>query len=124
MFVTSFDAKKPMPHEGAYAAAKAAVATYAAALRQALHGRGVHVCTVFPGRVDTRMIANLRVPAISAKIPPARVAKAILRAIRRRSPEVVVPWHCRLLLWGDMLSPRLSDWLVRVLRLDGREHLP
>ncbi|HEU4420546.1 MAG TPA: SDR family NAD(P)-dependent oxidoreductase [Planctomycetota bacterium] len=123
VFVTSFDARKPMPHDGAYAAAKAAVAAYVAALRQGLHGRGVRVCTVYPGRVDTRMIAQLRVPAISAKIPPARVAKAILRAIRRGSPEVVVPWHCRLLLWADTLSPRLGDWLVRVLRLDGREQL-
>jgi len=124
VFVTSFDARKPMPHDGAYAAAKAAVSTYVAALRQTLHGRGVHVCTVFPGRVDTPMTAQLRVPAISAKIPPARVAKAILRAIRRGSPEVVVPWHCRLLLWADTLSPRLGDWLVRVLGLDGREQLP
>jgi short-subunit dehydrogenase len=124
VFVTSFDARKPMPHDGAYAAAKAAVATYVAALRQGLHGRGVQVCTVFPGRVDTRMIEQLRVPAISAKIPPARVAKAILRAIRRGRAEVVVPWHCRLLLWADTLSPRLGDWLVRVWGLDGREQLP
>ncbi|HEX6811485.1 MAG TPA: SDR family NAD(P)-dependent oxidoreductase [Planctomycetota bacterium] len=124
VFVTSFDARKPMPHEGAYAAAKAAVAAYAAALRQTLHGRGVHVCTVFPGRVDTRMVANLRVPAISAKIPPVVVAQAIVRAIRRRSAEVVVPWRCRLLLWSDVISPRLGDFLVRVLRLPGREQLP
>jgi short-subunit dehydrogenase len=124
VFVTSFDAKKPMPHDGAYAAAKAAVSTYVAALRQTLHGRGVRVCTVFPGRVDTRMTQQLRVPAISAKIAPARVAKAILRAMRRGRAEVVVPWHCRLLLWADTLSPRLGDWLVRVLGLDGREQLP
>jgi uncharacterized protein len=109
-----------MPQDGAYAAAKAALAAYAAALRQCVHGRGVHVCTVFPGRVDTPMIATLDVPAISAKIPADRVARAVLRALRRQRPEVVVPWHCRLLLWSDVLSPRFGDWLVRVLRLDGR----
>jgi hypothetical protein len=44
--------------------------------------------------------------------------------MRRGRAEVVVPWHCRLLLWADTLSPRLGDWLVRVLGLDGREQLP
>lgn len=118
--MTSFDARKALPHDGAYAAAKAALASYAAALRQSVRGRGVHVCTLFPGRVDTPMCDPIEVPAISAKIPPERVARAVLRALRRRSAEVVVPWHCRLLLWADVLSPRLGDWLVRVFGLDGR----
>jgi short-subunit dehydrogenase len=121
VFVTSFDARKPLPQDTAYALAKAALASYAASLRQALRGSGVAVTTVFPGRVDTPMLADLAVPAISAKIPASRVARAIARAMRRRAAEVVVPWHCRLLLWADVLSPRLGDWLVRVLRLDGVE---
>lgn len=119
VLMTSFDARKALPRDGAYAAAKAAVAAWATALRQSLHGTGVHVCTVFPGRVDTPMIDDLRVPAISAKIPAERVARAVLRALRRRRAEVIVPWHCRLLWWADVLSPRLGDWLVRTLRLDG-----
>ena len=119
VLMASFDSKKPMPHDGAYAAAKAALATWAAALRQGVRGSGVHVCTLFPGRVDTPMVGDLAVPAISAKIPAARVARAVLRALRRRSPEVVVPWHCRFLHWAEVLSPRLGDWLVAALRLDG-----
>lgn len=117
--MTSFDARKTLPHDGAYAAAKAALASYTAALRQTVRGRGVHVCTLFPGRVDTPMCDDIEVPAISAKIPAERVARAVVRAIRRRRAEVIVPWHCRLLLWADTLSPRLGDWFVRVLQLDG-----
>ncbi len=124
VLMTSFDARKALPHDGAYAAAKAALASYAGALRQTLRGRGVHVCTLFPGRVDTPMCDGLEVPAISAKIPADRVARAVLRAIRGRRAEVIVPWHCRLLLWADTLSPRLGDWFVRVLGLDGRERSP
>lgn len=120
VLMTSFDARKALPHDGAYAAAKAALASYAGALRQTVRGRGVHVCTLFPGRVDTPMCDGIEVPAISAKIPAERVARAVLRAIRRRRAEVIVPWHCRLLLWADTLSPRLGDWFVRVLGLDGR----
>lgn len=121
VLMTSFDARKALPHDGAYAAAKAALASYAGALRQTVRGRGVHVCTLFPGRVDTPMCDGLEVQAISAKIPAARVARAVLRAIHKRRAEVIVPWHCRLLLWADTLSPRLGDWFVRVLGLDGRE---
>lgn len=119
VFVNSFDAKKGMPSDAAYVTAKCALAGYAGTLRQALRADGVHVCTVFPGRVATAMTEGLTVPAISAKITPERVARAVLRALRRRAAEVVVPWHCRLLLWAEVLSPRLADWLVRVLRIDG-----
>lgn len=118
--LNSFDAKKGMPQDAAYATAKAALASFAASLRQALRPEGVHVCSVFPGRVDTAMVKDLAVPWISAKIPAERVARAVRRAIRRRRAEVLVPWHIRPLWWLDVLSPRLGDWLVRVLRLDGR----
>lgn len=121
VFVSSFDAKKGLPLDAGYAAAKAALASYAAALRQELRAEGVNVVTVFAGRVDTPMIDHVEVPAVSAKIAPERVARAVVRALRRRSAEVIVPWHCRLLWWCDVLSPRLGDWLVRWLGLDGAE---
>lgn len=124
VLMASVDAKKPMPHDGAYAAAKAALATWGAALRQNVRSQGVHVCVVCPGRVDTPMLGSLDVPAISAKIGAERVARAVLRALRRRAPEVVVPWHCRLLMLADVVSPRLGDWLVRALRLDGHQRDP
>jgi len=120
VLMSSFDAKKPLPSDAAYAAAKAAAAAYAAALRQGLRGSGVHVCTVFPGRIDTPMIEALDVPAISAKVPALRAAKAVLRGVRNRRAEVFVPLRCHLLLWADTLSPTLGDWLVRVTGLDGR----
>lgn len=124
VILNSFDAKKGLPQDAAYAAAKAALASFGASLRQALRPDGVHVCSVFPGRVDTTMVDHLEVPAISAKIPAERVARAVLRGIRRRRAEVLVPWHVRSLWWLDVLSPRLGDWLVRVLRLDGRDKAP
>ncbi len=120
VFVNSFDAKKCMPCDAAYSAAKAALASFGASLRQAVGPAGVNVCSVFPGRVDTEMLAGLEVPRISRKIPAARVARAVCRAIRRRRSEVVVPWSILPLWWIDVLSPRLADWLVRALALDGR----
>jgi short-subunit dehydrogenase len=119
VFVASFDAKKGLPMDAAYATAKCALAGYAASLRQALHGSGVQVGIAFPGRVDTPMIDQVAVPWASPKIPTERAVRAILWLLRHRRAEVVVPWWCRPLWWADVLSPRLGDWLVRVLRLDG-----
>ena len=120
VFINSFDARKGLRQDCPYVVAKAALAGYAATLRQAVRGAGLHVCSVFPGRVDTPMIDDLEVPAISAKIPPERVARAVMRALRRRRSEVCVPFHIKALQWADVLSPRLGDWLVRKLGLDGR----
>jgi short-subunit dehydrogenase len=76
---------------------------------------------VFPGRVDTPLIESIRVPAVSAKIPPEAVASAIVRALRTRQPEVILPFQARLLYWVNALSPSLGDWFVRILHLEGWE---
>jgi NAD(P)-dependent dehydrogenase (short-subunit alcohol dehydrogenase family) len=121
--VTSVDGKKGLPLDGPYVAAKFALTGYMDVLRQELHGTGVHVLTILPGRVDTPMIASLDVPLISAKISSRRVARTIVHRIRRGvGTEVIVPFlGPSLLLWAHMLSPRLADVLVRILKLEGVE---
>lgn len=121
VLVSSMDGKKGLPLDAPYVAAKFALAGYGEVLRQELRDRGVHVTTIFPGRVDTGLIESLAVPGISAKIPPEMVARAIVTAVRRPKPEVVVPFHARLLYLVNAASPRLGDWLVRVFRLQGWE---
>ncbi len=121
VLVTSMDAKKGIPPDTPYVAAKFALAGFGDVLRQELHGTGVHVTIVFPGRVDTPLIQNLTVPWISAKIRPTVVAQAILKGIRKRTPEVIVPWQARLLVYAHAISPRLADWAVRFFHLEGWE---
>ncbi len=121
VLVTSMDGKKGIPPDAPYVAAKFALAGFGDVLRQELHGTGVYATVVFPGRVDTPLIENLKVPRISAKIPPEKVAAAILRGIRRRQPEIIVPWQARMLIYAHVLSPRLADWGVRFFHLAGWE---
>ena len=121
VLVTSMDGKKGIPPDAPYVAAKFALAGFGDVLRQELHGTGVYATVVFPGRVDTPLIENLRVPWISAKIPPQKVARAIVKGIRKRAPEIVVPWQARFLIWAHVLSPRLADWGVRFFHLEGWE---
>ena len=51
------------------------------------------------------------------------VAKAVVKSVIKKKKEIMVPsFSCHLLTWADAISPSLSDWLVRVNRLDGTEN--
>ncbi len=121
VLVTSMDGKKGLPPDAPYVVAKFALSGFGDVLRQELHGTGVGTTVVFPGRVDTPMIADLQVPWISAKISADKVGKAIVKAIRRNQAEVIIPFQARLLYWAQCCAPRLADWAVRVFRLAGWE---
>jgi short-subunit dehydrogenase len=120
--VSSVDGKKGLPPDTAYAASKFALVGFMDVLRQELHGTDVHACTILPGRVDTPMVAGVRFPIGSRSIPSTRVATAIIRAIRKRRAEVIVPYvGPKALVVANSMSPRLGDWLVRLFRLEGVE---
>jgi NAD(P)-dependent dehydrogenase (short-subunit alcohol dehydrogenase family) len=121
VIVSSMDGKKGLSPDAPYVAAKFAQAGLGDVLRQELRPYGVGVSAIFPGRVDTPLIETLEVPRISAKVPPEIVADAIVKAIRQRSPEVVLPAGSRLFLFAHRLSPHLSDWIVQFFRLEGWE---
>ncbi len=120
--VTSIDGKKGLPPDAAYAASKFATTGFMDVLRQELHGTGVCASTILPGRVDTPMIAALDVPAASAKISSERVARAIVRAVRQRRREIVVPFSGpKALIVLSSIWAGMGDGLVRVFKLEGRE---
>lgn len=119
----SMDSKKGVPPDGAYAATKFAINGFMQVMRQELRGTGVQVSMIFPSRIDTPQIDFVDCPAITAKIPASMVADGVLKAILKKKPEVYVPHGaCRLLVWADTFSPRLSDYLVRLFHLDGVEN--
>jgi short-subunit dehydrogenase len=74
-----------------YGSAKAGFSAFLSGLRNRLaHGKtGVHVVTVLPGFVATRMTAGMDLPArLTAQ--PARLGKAIARAVDKRNDIVYV----------------------------------
>jgi hypothetical protein len=120
--VSSVDGRKGLPQDAAYVSSKWAVTGFTDVLRQELHGTGVCATAILPGRVDTPMIATLRVPWVSRKISSDRVAAAIVSAIRKRKAESIVPYAGpKTLIILSAISPRLGDWLVRTFRLEGKE---
>jgi decaprenylphospho-beta-D-erythro-pentofuranosid-2-ulose 2-reductase len=72
-----------------YGSAKAGFTAYLSGLRNRLAGKGVHVLTVKPGFVNTRMTAGMPLPKpLTAE--PAEVARAILRAASRQKDVIYV----------------------------------
>lgn len=121
LFNATMDAKKGLVPDTPYVSAKFALAGFAEVLRQELRCTRVHVTSLFVGRVDTPLIANLRVPWISAKIPPESVARATIKAIQRPRYEVFLPPQVLLLHYINVFFPRLSDWATDRLHLQGWE---
>jgi len=122
VIVSSMDAKKGIPPDAAYVASKAAISGFADVLRQELRAQGIKVTTIFPGRVNTPMISQLAVPWISAKIPPEKVAKVIVKSLEKKKTEIIVPGlGPKFLVLVQTISPALADWLVNFFKLGGKE---
>lgn len=80
-----------------YGAAKAGFTAFLSGLRNRLAAKGVHVVTVKPGFVDTRMTAGMDLPKrLTAQ--PAEVAAAVRRACTRRSDVIYVRPVWRLVM--------------------------
>lgn len=121
ILVSTMDAKKGIPPDAPYVAAKCALAGFGDLLRQELYGSGVAVTIVFPGRVDTPMVENLTVPWISAKISAEACAKAILKGVQKKKAEIILPPQTYLLYYLQVFAPRMADFAVRFFRLQGWE---
>ena len=80
-----------------YGSAKAGFSTYLSGLRNRLYHHGVHVVTVKPGFVKTKMIENLSTPGILTASPKAVAAK-VLKAIRGKKNTVYVLPVWRLIM--------------------------
>lgn len=66
-----------------YGAAKAGFTAFLSGLRNRLAGKGVHVVTILPGYVATRMTEGMTLPA-ALTAQPVEVAHAIRRAVDKR----------------------------------------
>jgi short-subunit dehydrogenase len=109
----------PNPAVPLYAMSKFAARGLALSLH---HGAsawpGVRVCVVLPGPVDTPMFERAAnhtgrgLRAIAPAIAPERVAAAIVSCARRPRRQVPVGASSRLILAGQRLSPRLTEWTV------------
>lgn len=80
-----------------YGSAKAAFTAYLSGLRNKLYHNKVHVMTVIPGFVYTKMTEHLKLPKpLTAK--PEEVAEAIFKGVKKRKDVIYVKWFWRWIM--------------------------
>ena len=95
-----------------YGSAKGGLSTYLQGLRNRLYHSGVHVITVKPGFVDTRMaFGKVKLPLVA---PPEAVARDIYHAVERRKNIVYVPWFWRFIM---LMVCSIPEGLFKKLRM-------
>ena len=87
-----------------YGSAKAGFTAFLSGLRNRLAKRGVHVVTVLPGFVATRMTDKMDLPA-RLTVQPAEVAKAITKAVSSKQDVIYVRSIWRLIMTIIRLIP-------------------
>jgi len=103
--VSSFAAKVAPPREAAYAASKAAMASFSEGLWNDLAGSNIHVAVITPGPIDTEVWLKEDEPVAynGRKYPPEIVTAAIFEAIEKRRHEIMVPKRNPMLLLARFL---------------------
>jgi short-subunit dehydrogenase len=91
--VSSFASKIPPTHETIYVASKCAMNGFTRGLWNDLKGSGIHAVLLHPGPIDTEIWQKLDQPSAYKDVffPPALVAEELLRAVRKKKYEVIVP---------------------------------
>jgi short-subunit dehydrogenase len=119
--LASLAGKAAPPFGGTYGPTKAALIAFTQSLRAEYQGTGVSASAVCPGFVrevgmfqriadETGIVA----PRLIGTSSPEAVAHAVVRAIRRDVPEILVnPGPTRLFTALAAASPRLGEWLTR-----------
>lgn len=110
-----------IPLQGAYCASKAAGRAFfeTARVEQEKQRTGVDVSLILPGGINTpqfdrgRAKLGFQPQPVPPIYQPEVVAKAILHCAERPQRELPVTWAAQRLLWGQKLSPRAGDLVLR-----------
>jgi len=121
LHVSSALAYRGIPLQAAYCSSKAAGRAFLESARVELqkNGHDVAISLVLPGAINTPQFDRDRqklgkqpqpVPPI---YQPEPYAEAALRCAEKPIRELPVSWGAQKLLWGQKLSPRAGDWMLR-----------
>ena len=123
--IASIQGKIGVPLHTGYVASKHAVLGFFEALRMELDGSGVDVLTVLPHWLrgtdlrenafgkDGAALGASRRQHNKESISLENCSRAILKAMRKRRRELVIPWKLRALPWLQLIHPKLVAYLVK-----------
>jgi short-subunit dehydrogenase len=87
-----------------YGSAKAGFTAYLSGLRNKLYDKGVHVVTVLPGFVHTKMTEHLNLPELLT-VQPEDVARSIYIAVKKKKNIIYVKWFWKWIMCIIKLIP-------------------
>ena len=96
-----------------YGSSKAAFSAYLSGLRNRLSKSNVHVLTVKPGFVDTRMTKDMNLPKILTA-NPKEVAKDIYRAQQRKKNVLYTKWFWK---WIMAVVKNIPEFQFKKMKL-------
>jgi short-subunit dehydrogenase len=96
-----------------YGSAKAGFSAYLSGLRNRLARSAVHVVTIKPGFVDTRMTEGMKLPPLLTA-QPEEIAAAVLAAEQKRRDVVYVRWIWRFIM---IVISAIPERLFKRMRL-------
>jgi len=96
-----------------YGSAKAGFTAYLSGLRNRLFHNGVHVMTVQPGFVYTRMTEGLTLPPLLTA-QPTEVASAIVKAAKAKKNVLYVKWFWRYIM---LIIKSIPEFIFKKLKL-------
>jgi len=95
-----------------YGSAKGGLTVYLEGLRNRLFHAGVHVTTIKPGFVDTKMTFGL--PGLFLVASPDKAGKAICKAILKRKNTAYVPFFWQYIM---LLIRHIPEWQFKKMRM-------
>jgi NAD(P)-dependent dehydrogenase (short-subunit alcohol dehydrogenase family) len=121
LHVSSALAYRGIPLQAAYCSTKAGVRALleSARVEEQKVGTGVAVSLVLPGAINTpqfdrdRQKIGYQPQPVPPIYQPEPFAEATLRCAERPVRELPISWGAQKLLWGQKLSPRAGDWVLR-----------
>ena len=122
--VASLAGKYGPAYNELYSSTKAALIAFTQSFRASYRESGVSASAVCPGFVETGMYARsrkhgLRAPRVLGSTTPEAVAAAVVRAVKKDQPEIILnPGPIRLILALPTLMPGIAEWARRQIGAD------
>ena len=124
--ITSIQSKIGVPLHTGYVASKHALQGFCESLRMELEldGAGVDILTVLPHwlrgtelrehalRKEGKELGTSSRKHSSESVSVEDACKAILKAMRKRKRELVIPWKLKLLLGLNLIRPQLAESII------------
>jgi NAD(P)-dependent dehydrogenase (short-subunit alcohol dehydrogenase family) len=121
LHVSSALAYRGIPLQAAYCSSKAGLRAFfeSARVEEQKAGTDVAISLVLPGAINTpqfdrdRQKIGFQPQPVPPIYQPEPFAEATLRCVEQPVRELPISWGAQKLLWGQKLSPRAGDWVLR-----------